>query len=164
MKRLYIINGTMGVGKTTVCRELQKLLPDNVFLDGDWCWDMSPFKVTDETKTMVMDNITYLLNSFLKCSECNNIIFCWVLHEQAIIDELLSKLDIKNCEVKIFTLTADEEALKQRLEKDVANGIRKPDVIERSIARIPLYDKLITEKIATDSISAKEAAKIIASR
>lgn len=164
MKRLYIINGTMGVGKTAVCRELQKLLPDNVFLDGDWCWDMSPFKVTDETKTMVMGNITYLLNSFLKCSECNNIIFCWVLHEQVIIDELLSKLDRETCEVKIFSLVAGKQALKQRLEKDVADGIRKPDVIERSIARIPLYDKLKTEKIATDSISAKEAAKMIASR
>lgn len=162
MKKLYIINGTMGVGKTTVCRELQKLLPDNVFLDGDWCWDMSPFKVTDETKAMVMENITFLLNSFLKCSEFKNIIFCWVLHEQVIIDELLSKLDTESYEVKIFTLVADEEALKQRLQKDVADGKRQPDVIARSVVRIPLYKKLKTEKIATDSISAKEAAEIIA--
>lgn len=43
MKRLILIGGTMGVGKTAVCRELQKLLPGNVFLDGDWCWDAVPF-------------------------------------------------------------------------------------------------------------------------
>ena len=39
MKTLYLIGGTMGVGKTTVCQLLKKKLPKNVFLDGDWCWD-----------------------------------------------------------------------------------------------------------------------------
>lgn len=42
MKNLIFINGAMGVGKTATSRELQKLLPNCVFLDGDWCWDMSP--------------------------------------------------------------------------------------------------------------------------
>lgn len=81
MKKLIIINGTMGVGKTTTSLELQKILPQNVFLDGDWCWSMEPFVVNDETKTMVMNNITYLLNNFIRCSEYENIIFCWVMHE-----------------------------------------------------------------------------------
>ena len=53
MKNLYLIGGTMGVGKTTVCRQLKEDLPRSVFLDGDWCWDASPFQVTEETKTMV---------------------------------------------------------------------------------------------------------------
>ena len=37
MKKLIIINRTMGVGKTTTCLELQKLMPKNMFLYGDWC-------------------------------------------------------------------------------------------------------------------------------
>lgn len=36
MKTRYLIGGTMGVGKNAVCRELQRNLPNNVFLDGDW--------------------------------------------------------------------------------------------------------------------------------
>ena len=68
MKRLYLIGGTMGVGKTTVCRQLKKELPNSVFLDGDWCWDADPFQVTEETKTMVLQNICYLLNSFIHCT------------------------------------------------------------------------------------------------
>ena len=68
MKTLYMIGGTMGVGKTTVCQQLKQDLPNSVFLDGDWCWDASPFQVTDETKAMVTNNICYLLNNFLKCS------------------------------------------------------------------------------------------------
>ena len=39
MKRLYMIGGPMGVGKTAACRQLQQLLDRSVFLDGDWCWD-----------------------------------------------------------------------------------------------------------------------------
>ena len=66
MKTLYMIGGTMGVGKTTVCQLLKQDLPNSVFLDGDWCWDASPFQVTDETKAMVTNNICYLLNNFLK--------------------------------------------------------------------------------------------------
>ena len=34
MKRLYLIGGPMGVGKTTVCRALQRRLERSVFLDG----------------------------------------------------------------------------------------------------------------------------------
>lgn len=68
MKRLYLIGGTMGVGKTTVCQQLKKELPNSVFLDGDWCWDADPFQVTEETKTMVLQNICYLLNSFIHCT------------------------------------------------------------------------------------------------
>ena len=46
MKTLYLIGGTMGVGKTSACRALQQLLPNSVFLDGDWCWNIHPFQVT----------------------------------------------------------------------------------------------------------------------
>ena len=104
MKKLYLIGGTMGVGKTTVCQILKEKLPGSVFLDGDWCWDMHPFAVTEETKRMVMDNITYLLNQFLRCSVYENIIFCWVMHEQGIIDELLSRVNTCGVEVKVISL------------------------------------------------------------
>lgn len=36
MKKLIIINGTMGVGKSTVCKQLLKILAPGVWLDGDW--------------------------------------------------------------------------------------------------------------------------------
>ena len=64
MKSLYLIGGTMGVGKTTVCRILKQQLPDAVFLDGDWCWDADPFVVTEETKAMVLQNICFMLGQF----------------------------------------------------------------------------------------------------
>ena len=151
MKTLYMIGGTMGVGKTTVCQQLKQDLPNSVFLDGDWCWDASPFQVTDETKAMVTNNICYLLNSFLKCSAYENIIFCWVMHEQSIIYSILEKLDTQNCEIKCISLVADEKTLCERLAMDIEIGIRSEDVIERSIVRIPMYQTLNTTKIDTNA-------------
>ena len=140
----------MGVGKTTVCQQLKQDLPNSVFLDGDWCWDANPFQVTDETKAMVTNNICYLLNNFLKCSAYENIIFCWVMHEQRIIDSILKKLDTQNCEVKCVSLVADEKTLRDRLSMDIERGIRTADVIERSVSRIALYQTLNTIKIDTN--------------
>ena len=149
MKMLYLIGGTMGVGKTTVCQLLKKQLSNSVFLDGDWCWDADPFWVTEETKRMVEDNICYMLNNFLHCSAYENVIFCWVMHEQSILDGILERLDIADCEVKNISLICDEEALKERLQKDIDCGIRKEDILERSAARLPMYDRLNTWKIDT---------------
>lgn len=158
MKTLYIIGGTMGVGKTAVSQQLKKDLPNSVFLDGDWCWDASPFQVTDETKAMVTDNICYLLNNFLHCSAYENIIFCWVMHEQAIIDSIIQKLNTDNCNVKCISLLADEQTLRNRLDADVNAGIRFADVIERSIARISKYQYLNTIKIDTVNKSIQQIA------
>lgn len=150
MKTLYMIGGTMGVGKTSVCQQLKRDLQNSVFLDGDWCWDASPFQVTDETRVMVIDNICYLLNNFLKCSVYENIIFCWVMHEQSIINSIIEKLDTKNCAVHCISLVVNEKTLRDRLSKDVEKGIRTADVIEKSIRRIPLYQTLDTMKIDTN--------------
>ena len=161
MKNLIIVGGTAGVGKTTTCRELQKILPRNVFLDGDWCWDMRPFLVTGETKKMVEGNIAHLLNSFLGCSEFENVIFCWVLHQQKILDGLIARLNHGDCAVHCFSLVSDEQALSERLSRDIAAGKREPGIIARSVAAIPLYDALDTVKIDVSTISPAGAAKRI---
>ena len=156
MKTLYIIGGTMGVGKTTVSQQLKKDLSNSVFLDGDWCWDASPFQVTGETKEMVVRNICYLLNSFLHCSAYENVIFCWVMHEQSIIDNIIKELDMENCNVKKISLIADESSLRDRLTVDITCGIRTTDIIDRSVRRISMYQALDTVKIDTSDKTVRE--------
>lgn len=152
----------MGVGKTTTCLELQKLLPKNVFLDGDWCWNMEPFVVTDETKAMVMNNIAHLLNNFIQCSEYENIIFCWVMHEQEIMDEVLIKLDLLNCEKYVFSLICSEYALITRLQKDIDNNKRTQDIIARSLPRLLKYKTIDSVKIDVSELAPFETANKIA--
>ncbi len=161
MKNVYLIGGTMGIGKTTVCQALKKTLPNCVFLDGDWCWDMWPFRVMPETNKMVMENICFLLNQFIRCSAYENIIFCWVMHEQGIIDGILSELEAGNCLVHTISLVCDVDELRKRLQKDIEAGIRSEDVIQRSIARVGMYEKLDTDKIDVTHITPEQAAEKI---
>jgi len=162
MKNIYLIGGTMGVGKSTVSQILKRILPDAVFLDGDWCWDADPFTVTDETKDMVRDNICYMLNNFINCSAYENVIFCWVMHEQEIIDDIVSRLTLTDSRLHAISLTVSPEALSVRLQKDIDSGKRLGDIIKRSTERIPLYDKLNTVKIDVSDISPEQTAEIIA--
>ena len=161
MKKLIMINGTMGVGKSTVCNILFKMLNDSVYLDGDWCWNMNPFVVSDENKEMVINNISYLLKSYLNNSGYKYIIFCWVIQDEAIFKQILDKLNGFDFELHKISLVCSEESLKNRLSLDVENGIRKTDVINRSIERISFYEKMDTVKIDVSNITPKDAANKI---
>ena len=161
VKRLYLIGGPMGVGKTAVCRALQKRLDRSAFLDGDWCWDSHPFQVTEETKAMVLENICFLLNQFLRCSAYDHIIFCWVLHRQEIWDAVRSRLDVRDCAVRTISLTASPEALTARIKADIQAGRRDPGALERSLAYLPLYGALNTEQLDVSRLTPGEAAERI---
>ena len=162
MKTLYLVGGPMGVGKTSVCQLLKRRLDRCAFLDGDWCWDMDPFVVNDETKGMVLDNICFVLDRFLHCTEFENVVFCWVLHQQGIWDAILSRLDTRGWRVVRAALVASSEALVRRLQGDIDAGRRQPDVIPRSLARLPLYEKLDVLQIDTSERSAEETASCLA--
>ena len=136
-------------------------MKSSVFLDGDWCWDAHPFQVTDETKEMVLDNIVHLLNNFIGCSAYENIIFCWVMHKQSIIDNIVSRLDLSDYEVIIVSLIVNEKALTDRIMRDVKNGIRTIDVLDRTLQRLPLYNCLNTIKIDTTQKSIEKVAREI---
>ena len=158
MKKLLIINGTMGVGKSTVCNILLEKLAPGVYLDGDWCWNMNPFIVSEENKKMVENNITYLLKSYLDNSGYEYIIFCWVIHKEDIFKQLLEPLINYDYELYKFSLVCSETALKNRLEMDVQKGIRKADVIDRSIQRLKLYNNMDTIKIDVSDITPEQTA------
>lgn len=160
-KTLYLLGGPMGVGKTATGQALKRLLPACVYLDGDWCWDADPFQVTEETKEMVQENICFLLNQFLRCSAYENVVFAWVLHRQDLLDTLLAALHTEGCRVRAVSLVCTAAALRARLEKDVAAGLRQPDVIARALDYLPLYGPLRTEKLDVTELSPAQAAVIL---
>lgn len=162
MKDLYLIGGAMGIGKTAVGQQLKRDLPNSVFLDGDWCWDADPFLVTEETKAMVLENICFLLDNFLRCTAYQHVIFCWVMHHQEIIDAILSRLKTEGCRIHCISLTCRPDVLEKRLQGDIAEGIRTPDILEKSLSYLPLYGPLHTKKIDTSELSVHQAADMIA--
>ena len=151
----------MGVGKTANCRELNNNLDQSAWLDGDWCWMINPFIVNEENKRMVINNITYLLRSYLTNSSLQYVIFSWVIHLEEIYNDLLSPLDDLDFEVVKITLTCSEEALRERILSDVIHNLRDESSLENSIERLPMYKNMSTTKIDTTNLSIIETAEKI---
>jgi broad-specificity NMP kinase len=157
VKKLIIINGVPGIGKSSTCKELTNQLVNSVWLDGDWCWMMNPFIVNEENKRMVEDNITYLLRSFLKNSSFEYVVFNWVIPKEFIFELILDRLLGLEYKLYKYSLVCNEETLKSRMKQD----LRTEERIHASIRDLNLYNEMNTVKIDTTSISAKEAAELI---
>lgn len=122
MKRLVVVNGIMGVGKSTACQEMKKLLPPCVYLDGDWRWDMNPFLVTLKNKEMVLENISFLLRNFMENPALETVIFGWVLPGEEILTELRQRLTGIAFREYDFTLQCTQKALRERMDEKTGRG------------------------------------------
>ena len=54
---VIVINGPMGIGKTTVGSYISDSNPGTAFIDGDWCMDLHPLVGNKETRDMAVNNI-----------------------------------------------------------------------------------------------------------
>ena len=144
-KKLIVINGTMGVGKSTISTALKDELENSIMLDGDWCWMMNPWNITEENIKMVEQNIIFLLNSFLNNSSFRYVIFTWVLHNEMILDNLLEGIDDDNFELHFYSLVCNKNELIERMENDSRTEIN----IKNASERIPLYLAQRSKKIDT---------------
>lgn len=161
-KNLVFINGVMGAGKSAVSRELKKMLAPSFFLDGDWCWDMEPFEPDAAARLLVLRNAAFLINGYLAFEGRDNVIFCWVMHRRGIVEDLLSRLDLRGVRFFLFTLEASEAELKRRLEADVLAGLRDEGAAARSLARRREFDARGCI-VDMDGLPPAEAARRIAS-
>lgn len=158
MKNLVIIRGTMGAGKTAVCQKLLPLLAPAAWLDGDWCWMLSPFDPNEENRRMVMENICCLLKNFLQNSGLETVLFCWVLHQEPILEQLLARLQPLEYRLFVYNLVLSPQALEKRLGEDIRRGLRQPDVLARSLERLQLYRQLPGVPIDVSHIGPEQAA------
>ncbi len=116
MTKLVFIGGPMGVGKSTVTHLLCSECAQSVMLDGDWCWFQGDkeWDFSDKTKQMALNNIAYLLNSFLQNKAFDTVFFCWVLHEASLEASLLNRLT-KPFDFYHFSLICTPDVLKKRI-------------------------------------------------
>lgn len=162
MKHLCLIAGPMGIGKTTAARLLSRQLPRCAFLDGDWCWDIHPFTVTEETRALVIENIAHMLNSYLRCSAVDNVVFCWVMHQQAILDDILSRLALSDVQVHPVALVCTPEELARRIQGDINAGLRQADVLSRALDRLACFASLDIPRLDVTDLSPAETAQSLA--
>lgn len=151
----------MGVGKSSAGRKLLEKLPAAVWLDGDWCWNASPFVVNEITKSVVLDNVCHCLNNFITCGQYQNIIFSWVMYGQDVIDGILARLNLASVKLISISLVCTPQALTQRLRGDIGRGLRSDDVIGRALERLQHFSTLQTIKIDTSHLTEEEVVEQI---
>ena len=159
-KKLIIINGAPGIGKTATCRALQQLLERSVWLDGDWCWMANPWIVTTETKKMVENNMSFLLNNFLNCTEYEFVLYSWIFRSDEVFHLILNKLKSNDFVLYKYTLTCNQDVFQKRLE----TAVREQDKIPLCIESLYQCEKTESEKIDTTYRSVEEVASILHSR
>lgn len=151
----------MGIGKSTITQELGKQTLNSVYLDGDWCWMINPFIVNNETKQMVIHNIQYLLNSFIKNTQIETIFFCWVMDEQVIVDKVLKGVNKESIDIYHFSLIASPETLRKNIKKDIKLNKRTPNDLARSLERLQKYNALDSIKVDTSEKNISEIVTTI---
>ena len=97
--KVILLNGPMGVGKTTVGKTIADRNPGTAFLDGDWCMDIHPFIGNRETKAMAVDNILHMIRNYQACSVCRMVVLVWLMDDPWVIREITEGLSAMQAEV-----------------------------------------------------------------
>ena len=155
--RVIVINGPMGVGKTTVGKIIAEKNPGTAFIDGDWCMDIHPFVGNRETKAMAVDNILHMIRNYLKCSECKMAVLVWLMDDPWVLREILDRLAGLQTDVTSVTLACDRESLVRRWKTDSECEWRTDHWLETSLKSLPYF---MSQKhvIDTSRMSAEEVA------
>ena len=71
------------------------------------------------------------------------------------------KRQVSNCEVYPISLICSKEALEKHIQKDIDLGIRKADVLKRSVERLSMYDDLNTIKVDITHLTIEQTVEKI---
>jgi len=135
--KVIILNGPMGVGKTTVGKHIADRNPGTAFIDGDWCMDIHPFVGNEETRAMAVDNILHMIRNYQDCSVCSMVVLVWLMDDPEVIRRIREGLAALRAEVKYVTLLCDRETLIKRWNNDQNCEWRTDDWLEVSLKSLP---------------------------
>ena len=155
--KVIILNGSMGIGKTTVGTCIADRNPGTAFIDGDWCMDIHPFVGNRETKKMAVDNILHMIRNYRDCAECNMIVLAWLMDDAWVYETLTAGIREAGLEIKSATLICNEDQLRKQWIADKNCPWRTEEWLETSIRSLAYFSKA-DNCINTDGLSVEEVA------
>ena len=158
--KVIVLNGPMGVGKTTVGKCIADRNPGTAFIDGDWCMDIHPFVGNAETREMAVDNILHMVKNYQKCSACRMAVVVWLMDDPGIVKKITEGLTALGADVKYVTLLCDEETLVSRWKNDQAVEWRTDEWLKVSLRSLPGFAKM-DNILDTGGLTVEEAANAV---
>lgn len=164
MKKLIVLLGPNGVGKSTTAKALLQRCPNSAWVDADWCRSINPFELTPATKKTVTDNLYCLLCNYLQCKDIQTVVFTYGLHgeRKEIYEELLRRLRGEKLEFDLCPIVL-KCTMEETIRRGKADG-RDRERIERGIQNTYfLYDGLTYPCIDTTDLTPEDTADQILS-
>ena len=158
--KVIILNGPMGVGKTTVGKYIADHHPGTAFIDGDWCLDIHPFVGNQETKAMAVDNILHMIGNYQKCSVCSMVVLVWLMDEPWVIQKITQGLSAMQAEVKNMTLVCSRESLIRRWKDDHNCEWRTDEWLNVSLKSLPGFASM-DNTIDTSGLPVEQVAELV---
>ncbi len=119
MKRLVMVAGPAGVGKTTACRALFSMMDGCAWLDADWCWMVHPWHgKSEEQKRSVERVFGRILDAYLSDGATHTVLFSWLMSAQFMFDLVTSQIACRDYSVHRFALVCEREEYLRRLRAD----------------------------------------------
>lgn len=158
--KVIILNGPMGVGKTTVGKYIADQNPGTALIDGDWCMDIHPFVGNEETRAMAADNILHMIGNYQKCSVCSMVVLVWLMDDPGILRKITEGLSGLRAEVKYVTLTCDRENLTRRWKNDHGCDWRTDAWLDVSLKSLEGFSSM-GNTIDTSGLSVRQVADLV---
>jgi len=160
MKNLLFICGLNGIGKTTICKEIVRKLPNSAYVDSEPCRMMNPFILSDETIPTIAKNISDLIINYMDCPLVNTVIFSYGFHgrRREVFEKVMMAVAAREFHFIPFLLVCSEEENIKRMEADN----RSPDRIRRAIEESrKAFNDIPYPRIDITNLSISEAAERI---
>ena len=158
--KVIVLNGPMGVGKTSVGKYIANHNAGTAFLDGDWCLDLHPFVGNRETKTMAIDNILHIIDNYRKCSLCQMVVLVWLMDDEWVRRSIVNGIISMGLEVQFVTLLCDRDELIRRWKNDHVCEWRTDEWLEVSLKSLPQSAEL-ENTLNTTVLSIPKIAELV---
>ncbi|HHB89696.1 MAG TPA: hypothetical protein ENK60_00115 [Anaerolineae bacterium] len=168
---ILIINGPLGVGKTTVAEALLQRFPRGVMLDGDAIGHVHPFEIYDPNRTdYLYRTLAMLVAWHQREGGYEHFVINYVFEKPDSLARLLARLRPLDPDIRVFRLRASPETLRARIRKRGSENDayhaweleRGPELLRIQDAQGP--DDALGEVIETDGLSVEEVTEAIWAR
>ena len=161
---IIIINGSLGVGKSSVAEELHWKFDKSVHLDGDSIGDVHPFEIYDEARLDHLYRTLALLISFHQQNGYPDFVINYVFESPDSLQALMDLLRPLDPSIHTYWLTCNEEEQAKRIHG------RKRQALEWELRRFVELQRIqakaaqqgfIGKEVNTTNLTSAEVAEQI---
>ena len=118
-KKLVIITGPAGVGKSTMVRELLRMIDGCAWLDADWCWMLNPWhSPSAEQREDMLSAYGHILTTYFCDAHTHTVLFSWVMRDPMLFRTVRDIVQCEDIHVMPIVLVCDPKEHQRRLVLD----------------------------------------------